>query len=247
MNSIIASHDYIIDDFEDYSRMPVITNLSDYKVGDVIAFDDAHGYVYAVNGEFDPLTGTVSIGCYDKNGNQVGSSLGIWDQREIVKIENVRQYDPYYNEYPDTFPVEHGSIVPITTAPPVPGTTKPPVPGTTKPPVPGTTNPPEPIPSIPEYTIPYTTIVYTGAETPEYSPHTGLNAVYETGDTKQSATGLGALAGLAAGAAGLGLTGLIGDKKEKEDEEDEDEAKEEISEEKPQEEKTADSSNPMFF
>ena len=94
MNSIIASHDYIIDDFEDYSRMPVITNLSDYHVGDVIAFDDAHGYVYAVNGEFDPLTGTVSIGCYDKNGNQVGSSLGIWDQREIVKIENVRQYDP---------------------------------------------------------------------------------------------------------------------------------------------------------
>ena len=283
MNSIISNHDYIVDDFEDYSRMPVITHLSEYEVGDVVAFDDAHGYVYAVNGKFDPLTGTITIACYDKYGNQVGSTVSIWDQREIVPVQNVAQYDDFYQDYISTTapqgsgggtPPPSTTAAPETTAPgtPPPDTTVPPettAPETTAPP--GTTAPPETtapettapettapettapiietIPSIPEQTIPYTTIIYTGAtEEEQHSPHTGLNAIYGTGDTKQSATGLGALAGLAAGAAGLGLTGLIGEKKDKDEEEDEDEKEEKKHkiEEKP-EEKNDDSSHPMYF
>ena len=96
---------------------------------------------------------------------------------------------------------------------------------------PSTTTPPETIPPIPVFTVPWTDIIYTGTPGggdepggggsygPD-SPRTGLDAIYGTGDSKQSATGLGALAGLAAGAAGLGLTGLIGDKDDEDEEED---------------------------
>jgi hypothetical protein len=279
MQSIISSHDYIIDDFEDYSRMPVITNLSDYEIGDIIAFDDAHGYVYAVTGAFDPLTGTIKIACFDKDGNQVGSEVSIWDQREIVPIQYVQEYDDFYQDYIET--TGGGPSVVTTTASPTPDTPPPPpppppettvptpettvpTPETTVPtpettvPIPETTIPQpettvpieETIPSIPVQTIPYTSVIYTGVyEEEEHSPHTGLNAIYGTGDTKQSATGLGALAGLAAGAAGLGLTGLIGDKKDKEDEEEDEEepeTKHKIEEKEPANADDS-SSNPTFF
>ena len=299
LNTVLSSHDDIVKDFQDYNRMPVITNLSDYKPGDVIAFDDAHGYVYAVTGEFDPLSGTIKIACFTKEGKQVGSEISIWDQREIVPIKYVRQFDKFYEDYPDTLPPKEeetpedpeptppgpkpqptpppatttpATTTPATTTPATttPATTTPATttPATTTPATttPGTIAPPETIPEIPVFTVPWTSIIYTGPGGEPigpgggpYSPHTGLDAIYGTGDTKQSATGLGALAGLAAGAAGLGLTGLIGDRdKDEEDEEDEDEDDVHVIEEvKPEDENAEQSeesnkseetdSNPQFF
>ena len=307
MDSMISNYTNIVSDFEDYSRMPVISDLSKYKVGDVIAFDDSEGFVYAVTGEFDPLTGTITIACHDKDGNKVGTDVSIWDQREIVKVEVLKNnnYDEYYNDFPNQFETtpDGKSIVYQTTVPPTsgggggptstaaettadttpepsggtPATTTETTPGTTAT-TPGTTATTpgttattpgttattpgttvettvpivETIPYIEVQTIPYTTYEYTGegggsgysGYGGEYSPHTGLDAIYNTGETKQSATGLGALAGLAAGAAGLGLTGLVGDKKEKEDDEEEkDEDYSDIIEEKPFEEKEGVSQN----
>ena len=109
-------HDSIIRDFSDYSLMPVITPISGhyemqdghavvvpYKVGDVLIHDDAHGYYYAVTGEFDPLTGTIRIARFDKDGKKIGSDVTIWDQREIVPIKYVRDYHPEWSSIPDNF------------------------------------------------------------------------------------------------------------------------------------------------
>ena len=151
LSTVLSSHDDIMEDFQDYKRMPVITALSEYEPGAVIAFDDAHGYVYAVTGAFDPLTGTIKIACFDKTGKQVGTEVTIWDQREIVPIKYVRKYDKFYEDYPDTFVPTTGQeveTIPDTGKPkprptPTPGTT---TPGTTTPPAttapPGTTAPP---------------------------------------------------------------------------------------------------------
>ena len=55
--------DTIVDDFEDFTKMPVITSLLgyydqdgtfvDYQVGDIVIFDDAHGYAYKIT-DLDP-------------------------------------------------------------------------------------------------------------------------------------------------------------------------------------------------
>lgn len=273
--ALLQNHDAILTEFEDYSKMPVITNLSDYKVGDVIIFDDAHGYVYAVTGPFDPLTGTITIGCFDRNGNKIGDDIVIWDQREIVPIKYVREYDPeIYEGYPDTFlttapeapivpPVDDkppvvkppvGSTPPTNpttpptnpTTPPTNPTTPPTTPTTpptnpTTPPTNPTTPPTSPTTPPTSPTTPPTYITSppttwpTSPQNP-YGPHTGLDAIYSSGDTTQSSSGLGALAGLAVGAAGLGLTGLMDkdkdEEKDKEKEKDNEAEKENKEEEK---------------
>ncbi len=116
-----SSHDSVIKLFEDYSQMPVITPLHgyygvdesghsvviDYKVGDVILHDDAHGYIYAVTGEFDPLTGTIRVACFDRTGKKIGTDVTIWDQREIVPIGYAREIFPEeYSSIPDHFEVK---------------------------------------------------------------------------------------------------------------------------------------------
>ena len=269
VNKLINNHDAIIHAFEDYATMPVISNKSDYKLGEVILYDDAHGYAYAVSEEFDPINGTLKICCIDKNGNRVGSDIIVWDQREIVPIVSAptKEYVDYPTQvtFPETVPetikpgpgpgpgpgpspdtTTPGTTTPGTTTPgtTTPGTTTPgtTTPGTT---TPGTTTPgtttPETLPPIPIFTVPWTDIIYTGTPGggdipggPD-SPRTGLDAIYGTGDSKQSATGLGALAGLAAGAAGLGLTGLISDKDEEDEEEEKENRTEFVKEEKPEE------------
>ena len=241
VNKLINNHDAIIHAFEDYATMPVISNKSDYELGDVILYDDAHGYAYAVSEPFDPINGTLKICCIDKDGNRVGTDITVWDQREIVPIVGAPTKE--YTDYPVkvTFPETVPATEPKKPSPgPTPKTTTPSTttPGTTTPATttpatttPSTTTPPETIPPIPVFTVPWTDIIYTGTpgggDTPSgggsygpNSPRTGLDAIYGTGDSKQSATGLGALAGLAAGAAGLGLTGLIGDKDDEDEEED---------------------------
>lgn len=270
--ALLQNHDAILTEFEDYSKMPVITNLSDYKVGDVIIFDDAHGYVYAVTGPFDPLTGTITIGCFDRNGNKIGDDIVIWDQREIVPIKYVREYDPeIYEGYPDTFlttapeapivpPVDDKPPVvkpPVGSTPPTNPTTPPTNPSTnpTTPPTNPTTPPTNPTTPPTNPTTPPTspTTPPTSPTTPPtyitsppttwptspqnpYGPHTGLDAIYSSGDTTQSSSGLGALAGLAVGAAGLGLTGLMDkdkdEEKDKEKEKDNEAEKENKEEEK---------------
>ena len=256
-NSVLAFHDTGAwkEYFEDYVNMPVITNLSDYHEGDVIVHDDAHGLAYVVTGAFDPLTGTITIGCIDKDGNRRGSDVTIWDQREIVPIKYVREYDKEYKDYPDkvkpTVPPTEAKTVPRTTPEPGPGgpghdpeppkpTSPPPTP-TTPPPVPTT----PPTPATPPLTMPPTKPYVPGitpSTTIDYvAPHTGLDAVYQSNnnaDTSQSSASLGALAGLAVGAAGLGLTGLMGEKEEKEEKEENiekhaEEEKNENEEEKP--------------
>ena len=281
LSDVVNNHDAIIHEFEDTKKMPVISNKSDYKVGDVVAYDDAHGWTSQVTEGFDPLTGTIKIACFDGSGRKIGSDMTIWDQREIAPLSGVEKYDDFYKpttapqtttpHYPGPTPTPSTTAPPATTSPQttVPQTTTPEtIPETTVPPE--TTAPAaETIPGIPVFTIPYGDIIFTGpggepiipssptpgSPTPGYNPdapHTGLDSIYNTGETKQSVAGLGALAGLAAGAAGLGLTGLIGDRKEKEDEEEEEkEAKvQEIGEEKkePEEEQKNDNlSNPQFF
>lgn len=244
VNNLINNHDAIIHAFEDYATMPVISNKSDYELGDVILYDDAHGYAYAVSEAFDPINGTLKVCCIDKNGNRVGTDITVWDQREIVPIVGAptKEYTDYPVKvtFPETIPEttpKKPTPIPRTTTPSTttPGTTTPATttPATTTPATttPSTTTPPETIPPIPVFTVPWTDIIYTGTPGggdepggggsygPD-SPRTGLDAIYGTGDSKQSATGLGALAGLAAGAAGLGLTGLIGDKDDEDEEED---------------------------
>lgn len=244
VNKLINNHDAIIHAFEDYATMPVISNKSDYELGDVLLYDDAHGYAYAVSEPFDPINGTLKICCIDKDGNRVGTDITVWDQREIVPIVGAptKEYTDYPVKvtFPETIPEttpKKPTPIPQTTTPgtTTPSTTTPATttPATTTPATttPSTTTPPETIPPIPVFTVPWTDIIYTGTpgggDTPSGggsygpdSPRTGLDAIYGTGDSKQSATGLGALAGLAAGAAGLGLTGLIGDKDDEDEEED---------------------------
>ena len=183
--AVLHYHDLIVDDFEDYVSMPVITPLSGhyeyseeegryvvvpYEVGDVLVHDDAHGYVYAVTEAWDPLKGTLKVACFDKDGNQIDKDLTIWDQREIVPIKWVREYDPeIYNEYPDHFdinptppPTSPEEIIIKTT----PGTTPGPGPG------PG----PHPTPT------PTPTHIVTPTVTPDVTPDTTPDGpTYSTG------------------------------------------------------------------
>ena len=273
-DSLLSHHDSTIKLFEDYSDMPVITPISGYyvtdedghsqyvpyKLGDVLIHDDAHGYYYAVTGEFDPLTGTIRIACFDKTGKKIGSDITIWDQREIVPIRYVREFDSEYESIPDNFSEPLTTSEPGSektsekptggghkTEPPT-GKTEPPTQKTepptqkTEPPTQKTepptsqTEPPTSQTEPPTYepvTIPTDAPTESPTTGPGPGPHTGLDAMYSAnGETKQSTAGLGALAGLAVGAAGLGLTGLVDDKKDKKDEE-KDEKMHDVREENP--------------
>ena len=237
--NLLANHNNLISDFQDFSLMPVITPISGYyvpldepdeygktykyepyKEGDVIIHDDGHGNYYVVTGPFDPLTGTIRIACYDKDGNKIGEDVTIWDQREIVPVRYVRDIFP--EEY-TTVPDNIFTTTPETTTTPTSTKTGT---GTSRTTTPSQTTTPSST-TQPSYT------------TAPYNPHTGLDAMYSAnGNSGQSSAGLGAMAGLAVGAAGLGLTGLVGNK-DKDKDKDEDK-KEDAAEEK------KDDNSPMF-
>ena len=138
----------IIYEFENFTRLPAITNASDYQVGDIVLFDDGYGYLYKVVEVFDgdgKATGYVKIIRCDENGNPIAGApvLTIWDQREITPIRGGRQlWQP-----PTGVPVTPTQPKPPTTSEPIPPTThKPPIPPTVthKPPKPPTTHTPVP-------------------------------------------------------------------------------------------------------
>ena len=248
-DNIVKFHDMIVDEFEDFTKMPVITALSgyyddkgkfhDYEVGDVVLHDDAHGYMYRITQAFDPITGTIKIACYDDQGKKIGEDLTIWDPREIVPPQWVEPFHPYpipqpspsprpVKPKPSPSPKPPGpqpspspkpSPTPKPTTPP-PATTPQPTPIPTTPP-PGTT-PPPPVPTTAPFYPEYPTPPVPPAPPPIYPPHTGLDSVYaNTADSSESGAGLGALAALLAGAAGLGVTELVDKKKEKDKEKEE--------------------------
>ena len=133
----------IIYEFENFTRLPAITNASDYQVGDIVLFDDGYGYLYKVVEVFDgdgKATGYVKIIRCDENGKPIAGApvLTIWDQREITPIRGGRQlWQP-----PTTVPVTPTQHVPPTITSVPPTTTKPPVPP--KPPTTHTPVPPKP-------------------------------------------------------------------------------------------------------
>ena len=51
-DNVVNYHDEILYQFENYTKMPVITNLSDYEIGDLIKFDDGYGTLYKVVGYY---------------------------------------------------------------------------------------------------------------------------------------------------------------------------------------------------
>ena len=187
--NIIKYHDDILYEFENFAEMPVITNLSDYRVGDIVLFDDSYGTLYKVIEVFDAdgkPTGYLKIIAVDKNGKVIEGArpITIWDQREIC-------------------PVPKGTA-PHTTAPPTKPTSPP-----TKPTAPPTTAPPT-IPTVPPTTAP-PTIPGTGI------PNTGINGIANSGMTKDS--NKASLAGIALGAAGLGMAAMLQDDEEEDKEE----------------------------
>ena len=222
--NIVKYHDDIIYEFENFARMPVITNLTDYKVGDIVMFDDSYGTLYKVIEVFDENgkpTGYIKIIAVDENGNPLKGAvpITIWDQREIVPVGGKpTEKDPTENPDPpkDPDPTPPPKDPEPTPPEPTPPSREPePTPPTpTPPPI-----EPEPTPVPPDY-IP---------------PHTGIDAVAGNSVVGTSA-GLGSLAGLAMGAAGLGLTATMGNKEE-EDEEEEEQKEKTIEQVKTAEEK----------
>ena len=137
----------ILYEFENFARLPAITNASDYHVGDIVLFDDGYGYLYKVVEVFDgdgKSTGYVKIIRCDANGNPIPGAqvLTIWDQREITPVKGGRQL-----------------WTPPTTLPPPPTTSEEPPPTTTPVPPPPTTTPVPPPPPTTTYIPPTTTYV----------------------------------------------------------------------------------------
>ena len=242
-DEVIAHHDQILEKFESYELMPVITNLTDYSVGDIVMFDDSYGTLYKVTG-LDLESGRITIVAVDENGNVIGEPIEIWDPREIAPPRGLSTEGK-----PDDKP-KPGPVVKPTNGPgpgpgptPGPDTDPPPGPGPTQPPKTNPTTPPRTNPTTPTTpprtnpttppmtnppTYPYTEYVPYPVEDPDIPtiPITGINST--TTSVKSSGlTGLGALAGLAAGAAGIGAAALA----EKDEEE-------ETSEEKKEENKS---------
>ena len=231
---VIAHHDEILEKFESYELMPVITNLTDYAVGDIIMFDDSYGTLYKVLG-LDLESGRITIVAVDENGNIIGEPIEIWDQREIAPVGGITPKGtgevpktpinpPKGTVHEDDPPPDTGTPPPDTgTTPPDTGTT-PPDTGTT-PPDTGTTPPDTGTTPPSTETYPGNTYVPFPVEDTEIiGPRTGINAVSST--KSSGLTGLGALAGLAAGAAGIGAAALT-EKDEEKEENKEEEKKEE--------------------
>ena len=175
------NYERLMQDFQSTDRFPVLTSLSDYKLGDLITLDDSYGYLYKVVEIFDGdghATGSIKIVRVDKDGNPIpGSSvLTIHDQREISPIrgpEGRRLWEPPITVVPSTPPTtEPPTTEPIATKPPGgptggPPTSEPPTtqPPTTKPP---TTKPPTT--SQPPTTKPPTTKPPTTSQPPTTMP-----------------------------------------------------------------------------
>jgi len=240
--NIVAYHDDILYEFENFAEMPVITNLTDYKVGDIVMFDDSYGTLYKVVEAFDedgnPL-GYIKIIAVDANGEPIVGAdiITIWDPREIVPIpggEKTISSDPTPPTPPrpprPTPPTPPGPTPPDPTPPPPDPTPPPPdptptPPDPTPPPPDPTPPPPDPTPTPPDPTPPPPPPRPTPQDpTPppppppgdDYIPKTGIDSMINS--VSKSSVGGSALAGLALGAAGLGLTAMVKDKDENKDE-----------------------------
>jgi hypothetical protein len=154
-DNIVKYYNDILYDFENFERLPAITNLSDYQVGDIVLFDDGYGYLYKVVEVFDgdgKSTGYVKIQRCDEHGNIIPGSkvLTIWDQREITPVER-KLWSP-----PDPVPTPEPAPEPTPTKTsgggnPTPTQTKKPGPDPT--PKPTTTPAPNPTTSTPAPTV----------------------------------------------------------------------------------------------
>ena len=237
-SEVIAHHDQILEKFESYELMPVITNLTDYKIGDVVMFDDSYGTLYKVVG-LDLESGRITIVAVDENGNVIGEPIEIWDQREIArrgeKPDEPKEDPKIGPSYTPVKTTEHHGDDPDPDPDPDPKTEPPKTePPKTEPKTSPKTDPPktepETIPTTTPDTYPYTEYIpYQEPEEPVdiFGPGTGINSA---GPIKSSGlTGLGALAGLAAGAAGIGAAAL-GKEEDNEKEKDEDKKEEHQSE-----------------
>ena len=150
----------IMEDFQSTDRFPVMTNLSDYKLGDIITLDDSYGYLYKVVEVFDgdgKATGSIKIVRCDSKGNPIPGSevLTIHDQREISPVrgpQSRKLWEP-----------------PVTVAPSTPASTPPTTPSNpTKPTKPQgddhphhvsdpPTSPDPTVPTKPDTTVPIIT------------------------------------------------------------------------------------------
>ena len=165
-----ANFSQLYADFSSFKRFPVLTNATDYHVGDYVTFDDGYGYLYRVVEVFNgdgTHGGYIKIQRVDENGNPIGPVLTIWDQREISPVRGEKGRKLWTP--PITLPTTNPPTQPQqTTKPPTqPGqTTKPPTqPGqTTKPP---TTKPPT---SSTPTTKPPTTSSTPTTQPPTYVP-----------------------------------------------------------------------------
>ncbi len=116
---LLSYYDDLIYEFENFKRLPVITNLSDYQVGDLVLFDDGYGYLYKVIEVFDgdgKSTGYVKIIRCDSDGNPIPGAkvLTIWDQREITPVRGGR---PLRGPIPTPIPSPRPSETPVYTSP----------------------------------------------------------------------------------------------------------------------------------
>ena len=144
-----ANFNQLYADFSSFERFPVLTNATDYQVGDYVTFDDGYGYLYRVVEVFNgdgTHSGYIKIQRVDANGNPIGPVLTIWDQREISPVRGEkgrRLWTP-----PITLPTTNPPTKPndVTTQPPTqPKPPKPPKPSEPTQPGPGpgpTTKPP---------------------------------------------------------------------------------------------------------
>ena len=151
----------LFSDFQNTNRFPTITNLSDYKLGDLITLDDSYGYLYKVVEVFDGdgnATGSIKIVRCDASGKPIpGSSiLTIHDQREISPVRG----ELGTTLWTPPITIEHVTTEPATTEP-----------ATTEPNKPGGGNPDKPeVPVVIPETTPQTTVPPVTTQLPTTEP-----------------------------------------------------------------------------
>ncbi len=222
-NAALKHHDDIIYEFENFVKLPVITNLTDYEVGQVVMFDDAYGtkyVVYATHFDGDPPYYIEIIAC-DENGDPIQDAvpIKIYDQREIVPVGEGNEPDRQITSDPDE-PTPPGQDEEDPDEPTPPGQDEK-DPDEPTPPDPDEPDPDEPTPPGPDEPDP-------DEPRPDrpFIPDTGIDGLNRKNGSNGNVS-LGALAGLAFGGAGMGLSSMMKDK-----DKDEEESKEENKQDK---------------
>lgn len=235
--NVVKYHDDILYEFENFARMPVITNLTDYKVGDIVLFDDSYGTLYKVVEAFDendnPL-GYLKIIAVDENGNPITGAevITIWDQREIVPVNGKPAETTTSGSTGGSSDGKKpsggggggggGSNPPPDDPTPEEPTPEDPTPEEPTPeePTPEDPTPDDPTPQLPEPDEPEANEPVPIGPPSTGIPDTGIDTMFSP-----SGLGIGAAAGVALGAAGLGLSSMMNASSEKK-ENDENESKE---------------------